>query len=957
MSIFGGTTSMTPVSRRVKIVVENYSKSTFKFSGEWFSAGVWVEDTKVQEIPPQHQKTLLFESSYWLGAVGGYVQYVSPDFSRTLLIGFSYPVVGSTSFCARSHGMVSTTAFWDNLPTLSQGPIHSDGCVWENVVSAQQSLGDSELSMRVAILPAEGAPMTDVPQALRTMLQNARQFNSSGVPGATAAENTPIDRSLRLVIQNESEESFSFDGDLFDSGDWIVQGKAKPVIKKGPSQVTLDFKSSSLLQGLAGVAWFVNDSSHDTYVSFCFSNPLMGDGSFGAWVGAPPSDLRAELAAGDWKAFKCRVDKLESGVAMTVKLTIPAEMDALDLQSYAAAVHKPELPSVLTAKAKSKAPKASAGYPTSAAPSAPPDTARSTSSSAAPASTALVMHESSKGSQLEKKKDEEDEDATQAVTDMLDATRPRDAISGVWSGVKVAGAGAIAGAAALVTAPAVGAYQDGVGGFFSGLAKGAVGAVGLTVGGAVAGVTQVTRGIINTPEAVMQSNAGKVWDAETGKWVDDTVHLRSEVEIVMGEDSEDSDCEAGGSSGNRTVADTEYYDKLKVSPNASAAEIKKAYYKVALKVHPDKNKDDPNAHKKFQELAHAYQVLSDPALREKYDKSGKSAVDENVTSIDASLFFGLLFGSEQFEAYVGKMYLATALDDITKDMEKQMNLDADPTESVAGSVSNRATDKNRLRTKRRQFRREVKLARKLEEKLEKYVMARDEAGFLDAVFREACELVKASFGPQMLSVLGETYELSGANWLPAGAIARTMQDWADGFGRTKKSILVMSSVARSAMAAKKISDIANTTQLEEEHQETSGEQGTSASASSTAQAKAEPGKKDAEKDKKQQQQQQQAEMRKEVEKSLEASLPLFLKTVWDVSASDVEETAQNVCNKLLKDISVPWQIRFRRAEALQLLGRIFKDVALSAEENADSSDSAKKKLEEALMGSIKTKQR
>lgn len=71
------------------------------------------------------------------------------------------------------------------------------------------------------------------------------------------------------------------------------------------------------------------------------------------------------------------------------------------------------------------------------------------------------------------------------------------------------------------------------------------------------------------------------------------------------------------------VKDTEFYDVLGISPEATPSEIKKAYRKMAMLTHPDKHPDDPEAQAKFQAVGEAYQVLNDPALRKQYDEFGK----------------------------------------------------------------------------------------------------------------------------------------------------------------------------------------------------------------------------------------------------------------------------------------------------------------------------------------------
>lgn len=74
------------------------------------------------------------------------------------------------------------------------------------------------------------------------------------------------------------------------------------------------------------------------------------------------------------------------------------------------------------------------------------------------------------------------------------------------------------------------------------------------------------------------------------------------------------------------MAKRDYYEVLGIERNADTATIKKAYRKLAIKYHPDKNPDDPTAEDKFKEASEAYEVLSDENKRAQYDRFGHAGV-------------------------------------------------------------------------------------------------------------------------------------------------------------------------------------------------------------------------------------------------------------------------------------------------------------------------------------------
>lgn len=91
----------------------------------------------------------------------------------------------------------------------------------------------------------------------------------------------------------------------------------------------------------------------------------------------------------------------------------------------------------------------------------------------------------------------------------------------------------------------------------------------------------------------------------------------------------------------------DYYETLGVSRGASAEEVKKAYRKLARRYHPDVNKDDPDAERKFKEINEAYKVLSNEKLREAYDRYGHDAFQQAKNSAGA----GAGGGFEGFDGF------------------------------------------------------------------------------------------------------------------------------------------------------------------------------------------------------------------------------------------------------------------------------------------------------------------
>ena len=328
-------------------------------------------------------------------------------------------------------------------------------------------------------------------------------------------------------------------------------------------------------------------------------------------------------------------------------------------------------------------------------------------------------------------------DETLEQFDMFSTRKPKDVKAGASSGLKSVTKGIVTGAVGLVAAPIQGAKSGGLQGFFLGLASGVFSAVALPVAGCAVGAMQMSRGVVNTIEASYETHQGKDWNHEKREWYtysleEDAKRVQAMDEVDGGEGSPGSPGRngSGAGGGGPKPKDTTFYELLGVNYDASTDQIKKAYYKKALKLHPDKNPDDPKAKEMFQKASEAYQVLADDNLRAKYDLHGASGVEVNF--MDAGVFFTMLFGSERFEPFIGTLALASAAS-----MEGQLSM-------------------HRMQV--RQLKREVDCALKLVALLQPYVDG-DADGFRARLQREAVELASVSFGSCLLYVVAEIYAL------------------------------------------------------------------------------------------------------------------------------------------------------------------------------------------------------
>lgn len=457
----------------------------------------------------------------------------------------------------------------------------------------------------------------------------------------------------------------------------------------------------------------------------------------------------------------------------------------------------------------------------------------------------------------------------------------------------------------------MGARESGAKGFIKGVGAGLVAVVVLPVSGVVVGGVQMVRGAANTPNALKQSSAGKHWDGRTRQWVDydPKMALVTEESIKakpssnpfrhMGEGDDKATSENGDGSNKK------FYTMLQVEQDASSSDIKKAYYKLAREYHPDKNPDNPEASEKFQNLSQAYQVLSNPKLREEYDLNGDDSINKD-SMMDSGLFFTMLFGSDRFDDLIGELYITTTA---------------------------RLGMSNELELERSQVNRVTSLATTLEKRLLVWELGEHDK-FVAAAVAEAESLLTASYGAIILNAVGEAYvnaaqkELGGLSGISASFRS---------FGQSMGRYYAVAKAASKAVSLQKKVEAAS---KETQSSPTTDDQSPSSTGPTTDSStnSSPPSSPSNETEETEKQDNMTLEQKADFEKQF---LPVILKALWSGNAIDIASVLQKVTKAVLKGghgvDPVEKTTRAVRARGLLELGKVFSSVG--EKEPSDTTES------------------
>jgi curved DNA-binding protein CbpA len=360
--------------------------------------------------------------------------------------------------------------------------------------------------------------------------------------------------------------------------------------------------------------------------------------------------------------------------------------------------------------------------------------------------------------------------------------------------------------------------------------------------------------------------------------------------------------------------ETAYYDLLGVPIDATTEDIKKAYRRAAIKHHPDKNRDDPLAEERFKEIAIAYQTLSDPTLRKKYNEFGPKETAPEGGFVDPEEVFGAMFGGDRFEPLIGRISLAHDMKSALQEADDaegeggtaEKKLDAKGREIISPEekakrdekAKKEAAEKAAIRAERVR-----KLVENLERKLAIFSESATGPNDRDVIssWRQIClieanELKKESYGVELLHTIGFTYVSKAKHHLATNQSFMGVGGWLHNVQGKYHVFSETVSTLRAAIELKSVFD-----QL--------------AAAEKAGNLSPE-------------------ERKKLEEQAAEKGLQALLKG----TKLEVESVLRETCDRVLEDTSITAEKRQLRAVALQIMGEAFSSVKKEAEEQQEEAE-------------------
>lgn len=343
----------------------------------------------------------------------------------------------------------------------------------------------------------------------------------------------------------------------------------------------------------------------------------------------------------------------------------------------------------------------------------------------------------------------------------------------------------------------------------------------------------------------------------------------------------------------------EYYDLLEVPADATQAVIKKQYYRLAMKYHPDKNKEE-GSEERFKQISKAYQVLSDPVLRKRYNQTGNMSDSPEGGFVDPAEFFKQQFGGERFVDIIGNIGLAQDFADMVEERDGGEGSETGALETEGGSgAASPVLDAEGRRKKEEQLRAQQAardaahaervrvLTENLTRKLNVYVKNGESAESIEAFTEiqrvEAEDLKEESYGVQLLHAIGYTYtvkaqqHLGKSGWGGIQHFYHSMREKTNIMSETVSTIRTAVDLQRS-FAQLQAAEKEGTLSEEERHR-------------------------------------------------LEAlATEQGMKALWKGSKLEVQSVLREVCDNVLGDKSIPKSEARKRAAALKIVGEIYMSV-------------------------------